>query len=133
MVTHRIQSVGVVVKDTDGRLLLVKRGHAPQIGRWTIPGGKVEPDETLEEAAAREVIEETGLTVRIGRELGVLDIPIDETHVYEVHDFASEYSYGELTPGDDATDAGWFSADDLLALPLTDNLIDYLTGFDVYP
>src|SRR5690625_699566 len=52
-----VQAVGAVVLDPAGRILLVQRGNPPQAGRWTVPGGKTEPGETLREAVAREVRE----------------------------------------------------------------------------
>ena len=50
----------------DGALLLIRRGHAPSRGRWSLPGGRVEPGETAEQALVREVAEETGLVVEVG-------------------------------------------------------------------
>ena len=69
---RRIPAAGAVITDAAGRVLLVLRGHEPQSGRWSIPGGHVEPGETPAEAAAREALEETGLTVRI---------PVSYTHL----------------------------------------------------
>ena len=56
-----VPGASVVIVDDDGRVLLVKRGRAPQRGRWSVPGGRVEPGESFEAAAAREALEETGL------------------------------------------------------------------------
>jgi 8-oxo-dGTP diphosphatase len=64
-----ILAASAVICDEAGRVLLVLRGRDPQRGRWSVPGGKVEPGETLEQAATREALEETGLQVRIGPEL----------------------------------------------------------------
>ena len=58
---RRIPCVGAIIKDPAGRLLLIKRGHAPQAGRWSLPGGRVEPGESDEQAVIREIREETGL------------------------------------------------------------------------
>src|SRR5579862_4194484 len=64
--------VGAVIAEKD-RVVLVKRGHAPLLGEWSIPGGMLEVGETLRQAAVREVLEETGLRVEVGELLGVFD------------------------------------------------------------
>jgi len=112
---------GAVIQDDEGRLLLVLRGREPGAGRWSLPGGRVEPGEKPAEAAAREVHEETGLIVAIGEPLAT--IPIGD---YLVHDFAATVVGGELRAGDDADDVRWCSFADAELLPLTDNLLDEL-------
>jgi ADP-ribose pyrophosphatase len=62
----------IVIKD--GRVLLVKRSQPPSKGLWAIPGGRVELGETLKEAAEREIIEETGLTIRAGDPVYTFDV-----------------------------------------------------------
>ncbi len=59
----RVPCVGAIITDPAGRLLLIKRGHEPEAGRWSVPGGRIEPGESDEQALVREVREETGLTV----------------------------------------------------------------------
>ena len=115
-----------VVTDELGRVLLVRRGRAPDRGSWSVPGGRVEPGETLEQAAARETLEETGLHVQIGRELWDLQVPTGDGRTYDIHDFAAVVVGGTLEPGDDADDARWVSPDELDALPLTPDLAGYL-------
>src|SRR6266513_2157275 len=63
-------AVGVVVA-IDGKIVLGKRAHEPNLGRWSFPSGFVDVGEVLEDAAVREVEEETGLKVQIDRLLGV--------------------------------------------------------------
>ncbi|QCU76903.1 NUDIX domain-containing protein [Citricoccus sp. SGAir0253] len=121
-----ILAAGAVISDEAGRVLLVLRGREPQRGRWSVPGGRVEPGETLEQAAAREALEETGLRVRVGRELWWLRIPTGDGRAYEVHDFAATVAGGTLVPGDDADDARWVGAAALGTLPLTTDLAAYL-------
>jgi 8-oxo-dGTP diphosphatase len=130
-VSHVTLGASVVIV-ADGAILLVQRGHEPQLGRWSVPGGRVEPGETLEEAAKREAYEETGLEVRIGAELWSLLIP-DGDRTFEVHDFAATVTGGTLLAGDDAADVRWIPFDELEDLPLTDGLMGYLRGGGILP
>ena len=116
----------------DGAILLVQRGHEPQLGRWSVPGGKQEPGETLAETAAREAYEETGLEVRVGAELWSLTIPAGDVS-FEVHDFAATVTGGTLRAGDDAADARWVPFAELDLLPLTDGLMGYLIRGGIIP
>jgi acetyl-CoA carboxylase carboxyl transferase subunit beta len=130
-VVHLILGASAVIV-ADGAILLVQRGHEPQLGRWSVPGGRVEPGETLAEAAAREAYEETGLEVRIGAELWSLTIP-DGDRSFEVHDFAATVTGGKLRAGDDAADVRWIPLDDLDQWPLTEDLLGYLTRGGILP
>jgi 8-oxo-dGTP diphosphatase len=117
----RVECAGAVVRDEAGRLLLVRRGRPPAAGLWSLPGGRIEPGETAAEAAAREVLEETGLRVSVGRLLASVQIGD-----YLVHDFAATVVGGSLHAGDDASDVRWCTADDTAMLPLTPGLLDEL-------
>ena len=121
-----VPAVGAVVVDDQGRVLLVLRGHEPEPGRWTIPGGKVEQGESLAQALVREVREETGLDVEVHEELWTLTKPVDDERDYEIHDFRASVVGGELRPGDDAPDVRWFAPDDLASVPLTQDLPAWL-------
>jgi 8-oxo-dGTP diphosphatase len=102
-------AASAVVVDSAGRVLLVRREHEPEAGCWTFPGGRVEPSESLRDAAAREVLEETGLVVSVEHGLGRLDLPSGSGDVYEIHDFLAFVVSGDPAAGDDASDVGWFS------------------------
>lgn len=129
----RVPAAGAVVVDDEGRVLLVQRGHEPERGRWTIPGGKVEQGESPAEAVLREVREETGLDVEVHEELWSLVKPVDDERDYEIHDFRATVVGGELRPGDDAPDARWFAPDELADLPLTEDLLAWLQRAGVVP
>jgi 8-oxo-dGTP diphosphatase len=126
----RIPCAGAVIKDSQGRLLLIKRGHEPGAGLWSLPGGRIEPGETGQQAAVREVLEETGLHVECGRLLGTAELPGPGGSVIVVSDYAAVVTGGELAPADDADDARWVAAADLPTLPLTDGLAGYLSAWN---
>lgn len=66
-----VLTVDVIIQNDQGEVLLIRRGHTPFEGMWCLPGGKVDPGETVEAAAMREVKEETELEVKIDRIAGV--------------------------------------------------------------
>ncbi|KJR06986.1 NUDIX hydrolase [Gordonia sihwensis] len=128
-----VLAAGAVIVDDGGRILMVKRGHAPEKGRWSVPGGHVEAGETLAEAAAREVREETGLEAVIGRELWCAIIDYSDAETFEIHDFAATVIGGELRAGDDAEDARWMTADELERAPLVGRLRAHLRAAGIPP
>lgn len=114
-------AVGAVVV-RDGRVLLVRRGKAPARGLWAIPGGSVRLGETLQEAAEREIREETGVTVRAGAPVLTFESIRREADGrvrfhYVIVDLAAEWVAGEPFPSDDADDARWFTAAEVAAEP----------------
>lgn len=117
--------VGAVILDDDGRLLCVKRGRAPAMGRWSLPGGRIEAGETATEAVAREVFEETGLVVEVSNLIGHVDIITDDRH-YVVLDFAAVAVGGTPEAGDDAAEIAWLTRRDLLSRRTTDHLLEFL-------
>jgi 8-oxo-dGTP diphosphatase len=108
-------AVGAVVINQD-KVLLVLRNKAPANDRWAIPGGSVHLGETLQDAAEREVLEETGLRIKAGEVIYTFDtIHRDSSgrvqYHYVILDLAATAldPNQPLTPADDAGDAGWFS------------------------
>jgi 8-oxo-dGTP diphosphatase len=92
------------------QVLLVKRAKPPKQGLWCIPGGKIRPGETLQQAAEREILEETGVTIKAGSPVYVFDlIQSEPAYHYIIVDVIAEYISGEVKAADDAADAGWFS------------------------
>jgi len=105
------------------QVVLVKRGHAPLQGKWSIPGGVLEIGETLRKAAIREAFEETGLSIEPGELLGVFErvLPDEKGRMkyhYVLIDFLCRRVAGELAAGDDADEVRWFRRDELAALEL---------------
>ncbi|MGQ0848785.1 MAG: NUDIX hydrolase [Actinomycetota bacterium] len=130
---HPVCGVGAVVID-GGRLLLIKRRRSPGEGLWAVPGGKVGLGETMREAAAREVREETGFEVEVGHpvwvgeSIGPGDPP--EWHFCLV-DFAAAPVGGEGRAGDDATEFGWFTVEQARQLPLTPTMYSLLDTIEI--
>lgn len=132
---RRIECVGAVVTDAEGRLLLVLRGREPGAGLWSIPGGKVEPGESLEAALRREVLEETALEVDVGEYVGTVERPAPDGDVFVIHDYRATPAPGAtaaaVRAGDDAADVGWFTPDQVRALDTVSGLVDALVSWDV--
>jgi 8-oxo-dGTP diphosphatase len=122
--TNPVVGVGAVIVQ-GGRVLLIRRGHAPLLGEWSLPGGVVECGETLREGIVREVCEETGLGVETGELLGVYErvVRSDDGRVryhYVLIDFLCGVISGDLKAGSDAAAVRWFTRAELgsLGLPL---------------
>ncbi len=124
--------VGAVIEDDDERLLLIRRGHAPYPGTWSLPGGHVEPGETDAEAVVREVAEETGLTVTAGVLIGAVQLPGNNATGYLVRDLRCTVTGGLLRAGDDADRVRWCTPADLADLPTTPGLLRTLAGWGVH-
>ena len=129
----RVAACGAVIRDGSGRILLVLRGRPPAAGRWSIPGGRAEPGETLPAALTRGVREETGLDIAVGPLLGDVVLPgAGADTVYDVSDYAATVTGGTLRAGDDAAGVRWCSRAELEALPLTAGLLDHLERWRVF-
>jgi 8-oxo-dGTP diphosphatase len=117
--------VGAVAVDNDC-LLLIRRGHGPAAGEWSVPGGRVEEGETLAEAVVRELLEETGLEGVCGELVGWVErIGPHDHHV--ILDFRVDVLDGQ-TPvaGDDAVEVAWVPLPQVAELPLVDGLAEFL-------
>ena len=128
---NRIPCVGAIIRDAAGRLLLIRRGHEPEAGSWSLPGGRVEPGESDAQALVREMREETGLIVQPGPLVGAVERPGPGGSVLEIRDYAATVIGGTLAAGDDAADARWVAAADVARLALTTGLADALTAWGV--
>ena len=119
MQAKRIRCVGAVIRDGGGRLLLIRRGHPPGEGLWSLPGGRVEAGESDQDAVVREVGEETGLSAVPGAFLGAVERPAPDGAVFDIRDYEAVVTGGQLAAGDDAAEAVWVSPARLASLPVT--------------
>ena len=117
-------AVGAFVFDAEHRVLVVERGEPPGVGLWSVPGGKQEPGETLAQAVAREVCEETGLVVEVGALACVVERIGDDYH-YVILDYRARVIGGSLiaTGGGDARAATFIALDELAKLPHSEGLL----------
>jgi ADP-ribose pyrophosphatase YjhB (NUDIX family) len=135
--THPLLGVSTFVRRGD-IVLLVRRGKAPMEDVWAFPGGLVEFGESLAAAAAREVLEETGVTVAIGPAIDRAEIVLRDaagapTRHYVLIVFEGLWQAGEPVAGDDAAEARWVAAGDLHRFPKTpdtDRILARLMGED---
>src|SRR5690349_8948823 len=122
--------VGAIIIE-DGQVLLIKRGHAPLAGEWSIPGGVLEVGETLREAAIREVREETGLEVEPADLLGVYDRVLRDDagrtiYHYVLIDFLCRRISGEAHAASDAVDLRWCTQKEVDSLSLASDTVEVI-------
>lgn len=114
-----VPAVGVVCLKDD-QVLLIRRGKAPRLGEWTLPGGRIEPGERLADAALRELREETGVEAEITGLIDVVDGLFPEAGMhYVLIDYAARWLSGEPVGADDALEARFVPLDQV------DSLIDW--------
>jgi 8-oxo-dGTP diphosphatase len=124
----QVPCVGGLTYDDRGRLLLVRRANDPGRGRWSLPGGRVEPGEDDAAALVREMAEETGLLVQPGALVG----RVRRSH-YTIADYRCTVLDGVPTAGDDALDVRWCDAAAFADLPLVDGLAETLAAWNALP
>jgi 8-oxo-dGTP diphosphatase len=117
--------VGALIVEA-GRVVLIKRGHEPLKGEWSVPGGLLELGETVRQAAEREALEETNLVVCATELLGVFDRIVEDSdkrtcYHYVLIDFLCQKISGDLHASGDADDARWFTRDEVRGLHLAED------------
>jgi 8-oxo-dGTP diphosphatase len=117
----------------DGRILLVRRARAPGRDLFSLPGGVVEAGETLAQAVAREVLEETGVTVEPvqlagHREVIVRDADDRVERHFVILAFACRWRAGEAGPSDEVAEARWVEPDEIADLRTTSGLADIIAA-----
>ncbi len=124
-------AVGAIVVVED-RLLLVRRATPPGAGRWSLPGGRVESDETLAEAVERELEEETGLTGVCGPPIGCVERVFDGRR-FAIIDFEVEVVSGVPRAASDASAVELVPLDEVADRDLVDGLAEFLADHEVIP
>ena len=131
-------AVGVVVLSPDrSEVLLIKRARPPEQGRWSLPGGAQKLGETLVECALREVLEETGVTIRIAGIITAVDsIRYDARNRVKFHysiiDFAAIWIDGTPAPDSDVTEAVWAPVANLAPYRLWDKTLEVIGRADLH-
>jgi 8-oxo-dGTP diphosphatase len=131
----RIVVAASAVAVVDGRLLLVRRSpELERAGSWAVPGGRVEPGESVPEAVVRELYEETGLRAECGEFVGWVE-RIGEGFHYLILDFRVSLldPPDRTVAGDDADALAWVPLGDVLSWPLVDGLGAFLVEHGVVP
>ena len=108
----------------EGKVLLIKRAFAPYQHLWTLPGGRIEPGETIEQCAIREIREEVSLTIRNPRPVMVQALGKDQAFLLAV--FTTRDFSGQLRASDEVSDHQWVDPSAIIALRTTSRLDDVL-------
>ena len=132
----RVGVGAIVIKD--GKVLLVRRGVAPSKNLWAIPGGMIELGETIQQAAEREILEETGIRIQAREPVYTFDLIERDPegrirYHFVVVDVFAFYVSGEPAPNDDAVDARWVAPEELESLPASPNTLRLLRAIRFCP
>ena len=103
---HIILTADIIIEQADGRIVLVKRANPPFQGQWALPGGMLDGNESIQEAAVREALEETGMTLTDVKELGTVLVPWNGQQLVV---FFSAQSEGSPKLSDEHVDWFWMN------------------------
>ncbi len=102
---------GILIEN--GKILLIKRAREPALGKWAVPGGRINEDETAEQCLKREFMEETSLDVEPVRLVGIYSDPERDPRKIIGAAYLVRRTGGRLMAGDDAGEAGWFGLNEI--------------------
>ena len=122
--TEELPNAASVAIVRDGKVLLIKRAFAPYQHLWTLPGGRIEPGETIEQCAVREIMEEARITIRNPRPVMVQNLGRDGSFRLAV--FATTDFTGKVIPSDEVADHKWVEPSALISFRTTSRLDDVL-------
>ncbi|MBX7070006.1 MAG: NUDIX domain-containing protein [Microthrixaceae bacterium] len=123
-------AVGAICVQDDA-LLLIRRGHGPAAGRWSVPSGRIERGETAAEAVVRELMEETSLAGVCGGLIGWAELISDEAHFVVLNFEVIMMDDGEPVAGSDAAEARWVPLAEVEELNLTPGLVEFLAEHNI--
>lgn len=131
--TETLPEAGVgAVALSQGSILLIRRARPPSQGLWSLPGGRVHRGEGLADALRREMREETGLEVEVGKLAGVVErIYPEEGFHYVILDYFVTVTGGDLKAGGDVDEARWVPLHRIETVPLVPRLVEALVDFGV--
>ncbi|MCX8999067.1 NUDIX domain-containing protein [Rhizobiaceae bacterium BDR2-2] len=124
------QAASSAILVRDGRLLLIRRRNPPAADLYAFPGGRAEPGETPAETALREFHEETGIRAENPRLFATYDLrgehdaPARRTHFFLSVFLVEAASDAEAVAADDASDAGWFTPEEIRGLPAPESVVE---------
>ena len=122
--TEDLPNAASVALVRDGKVLLIKRAFAPYQHLWTLPGGRIEPGESIEQCAVREIMEEVRVTIRNPRPVMVQNLGRDGSFRLAV--FATTDFTGKIIPSDEVADHKWVEPSALISFRTTTRLDDVL-------
>ena len=120
-----IQCVGVICFKED-EVLLIRRAVPPRAGEWSIPGGRIEPGETEQQAALRELLEETSITAKLGPKIELVVAEFDGK-IYHLHDYAAQWLSGQPTPNEEVWETRFVPLAQITTYGMWDRTVDVIS------
>ena len=122
--TDRTECVGVICFRRH-EVLLIQRGQPPRQGKWSLPGGRIDPGESEQDAAIRELREETCVDATLGPKIATVDAEFEGVR-YRLHDYVAVWESGTPEGADDALEARFFAIDSVSALGMWSKTVEVI-------